>query len=248
MAQFESKIGIDVHLSNFEGPLDLLLFLIKEAKIDIRDIFVSKVTEQFLEYLDQLDEIDMETAGEFLDTAATLLEIKSRSLLPREEELTDEEDDPAERLIRQLEEYKLYKDYSAVLKSVECVDRFYKDPDQSVLDVKYVLADMTMEKLISAFTKMMFKIEQFRVDAERPKEIVREKFTVEQKLSVLRTELLEHKRVSFFSMFSEDVTRDEVLATFLAILELLKQQFAEVAQEGAFDDIVITLKGQAEEE
>ncbi|MFQ6724552.1 MAG: segregation/condensation protein A, partial [Clostridia bacterium] len=112
MAEFESIVDYSTKLDNFEGPLDLLLHLIKEAKIEIKDIFVSEVTEQFLQYMNNLEVLDVDKASEYLNMAATLLEIKSKSILPRIEEFTDDIEDPEQALIRQLEEYKLFKEAS----------------------------------------------------------------------------------------------------------------------------------------
>jgi len=153
MAEFESTVDYSTKLDNFEGPLDLLLYLIKEAKIEIRDIFVSQVTEQFLQYMEGVAELDIDKAGEYLKMAATLLEIKSKALLPVEEEI-DIEDNPEEMLYRRLEEYKLLKEASEDLKKVENVDRFYKEPDKSVGEVKIVYSDFNLDGLISAFSKL----------------------------------------------------------------------------------------------
>ena len=110
MAEFESVVDYSTKLENFEGPLDLLLHLIKEAKIEIKDIFVSEVTDQYLQYISNLNEIDVEKASEYLIMAATLLEIKSKAVLPKVEEYLDEIEDPEQALIRQIEEYKLFKE------------------------------------------------------------------------------------------------------------------------------------------
>ena len=137
MAEFESVVDYSTKLKNFEGPLDLLLHLIKEAEIEIKDIFVSEVTDQFLKYMDGLSVLDVDKTSEYLNMAATLLEIKSKSVLPKIEDLDDIED-PEQALIRQLEEYKLFKEASAKLKEQENVDRFYKEPDDDVGDVKII--------------------------------------------------------------------------------------------------------------
>ena len=129
MAEFESVVDYSTKLDNFEGPLDLLLHLIKEAKIEIKDIFVSQVTDQYLQYIASMDVIDVEKASEYLSMAATLVEIKSKALLPKPEEFLDDIEDPEQALIRQIEEYKLFKETSEKLKQQENVNRFYKEPD-----------------------------------------------------------------------------------------------------------------------
>ena len=122
MAEFESVVDYSTKLENFEGPLDLLLHLIKEAKIEIKDIFVSEVTDQYLQYISNLNEIDVEKASEYLIMAATLLEIKSKAVLPKVEEYLDEIEDPEQALIRQIEEYKLFKEAGEKLKQQETTE------------------------------------------------------------------------------------------------------------------------------
>ena len=150
MAEFESVVDYSTKLDNFEGPLDLLLHLIKEAKIEIREIFVSQVTEQFLAYINGIENLDVNRASDYLNMAATLLEIKSKSILPREEELDDLVDEQ-EMLIQKLEEYKLFKEASEKLKDQQNVSRFYKEPDKSAGDVKIVYKDFNLDGLIEAF-------------------------------------------------------------------------------------------------
>ena len=154
MAEFESVVDYSTKLDNFEGPLDLLLHLIKEAKIEIKDVFVSQVTEQFLAYMNGVESLDVDKASEYLNMAATLLEIKSKSILPRVEDFMDDIEDPEAVLIRQLEEYKLFKEASSKLKEQENVLRFYKEPDKSVGDVKVVYNDFNLDGLIAAFSKL----------------------------------------------------------------------------------------------
>ncbi|MBP5467107.1 MAG: segregation/condensation protein A, partial [Clostridia bacterium] len=152
MAEFESVVDYSTKLANFEGPLDLLLHLIKEAKIEIKDIFVSEVTEQFLAYINGVSVLDVDKASEYLNMAATLLEIKSKSLLPKIEILDDNAEDAEQALIRQLEEYNLFKDASEKLKQQENILRFYKEPDKSVGEVKIVYSDFNLDGLINAFS------------------------------------------------------------------------------------------------
>ena len=247
MAEFESIVDYSTKLDNFEGPLDLLLHLIKEAKIEIREIFVSKVTEQFLEYMDGLSELDVDKAGEYLKMAATLLEIKSKSLLPVDEEILPE-DDPAEMLYRRLEEYKLIKDASVKLKETENVDQFYKEPDKSVGEVKVVYTDFNLDGLIAAFSKLLMRVDDKKRQQNTLKEIPKEVFTVKDKVMRIRTEILERKEMSFFEMFTEYTTRNELITTFQAMLELLKLQYISVEQQTMFDDITIKLREDRNEE
>ena len=247
MAEFESVVDYSTKLDNFEGPLDLLLYLIKEAKIEIREIFVSKVTEQFLQYMEGVAELDIDKAGEYLKMAATLLEIKSKALLPVDEEIIPE-DDPAEMLYRRIEEYKLIKEASEKLKETENVDRFYKAPDDSVGDVKIVYTEFNLDGLISAFSKLLMRVDDKKRQENTLKEIPKEVFTVKDKVQHIRTTLLERKEMSFFEMFTENTTKNELITTFQAMLELLKLQYIAVEQQNMFDDITIKLRDDRNEE
>jgi len=247
MAEFESTVDYSTKLDNFEGPLDLLLYLIKEAKIEIRDIFVSQVTEQFLQYMEGVAELDIDKAGEYLKMAATLLEIKSKALLPVEEEI-DIEDNPEEMLYRRLEEYKLLKEASEDLKKVENVDRFYKEPDKSVGEVKIVYSDFNLDGLISAFSKLLMRVDDKKRQENTLKEIPKEVFTVKDKVQYIRAVLLDRQEISFFDMFNVNTTKNELITTFQALLELLKLQYVAVEQNVMFDDITIKLRDDRNEE
>ncbi len=248
MAEFESVVDYSTKLDNFEGPLDLLLHLIKEAKIEIKDIFVSQVTEQFLAYIDALTELDVDKASEYLTMAATLLEIKSKSMLPKEEEFEFGEEDAETRLIRQIEEYNLFKEVSAKLKEQENVLRFYKEPDKSVGEVKIVYNDFNLDGLISAFSKLLMRVDDKKRQENVLKEIPKEVFTVKDKVDHIRTTLLDRKEMSFFELFTKYYTKNELITTFQAMLELLKLQYVTVEQTGIFDDITIKLREDRNEE
>lgn len=225
-------------LNQFEGPLDLLLHLIKITKIDICDIFLSDITEQYLAIMKDIDDVDIEKASEFINMSATLLEIKSKHLLPREPVETDEED-PEERLIRQIEEYKLFKEQSEKLSQIEDVNKLYKAPDDSVGEFKYELPEkLSVDALIKAFTDMMQKM-TIKAEVVQEKKIVKDKFTVAQKITHIKDILLTRDRFKFTDMFEESYSRSEVINTFLALLELLKRQYITVEQNGLFDEIDI---------
>ncbi len=248
MAEFESVVDYSTKLDNFEGPLDLLLHLIKEAKIEIKDVFVSQVTEQFLQYMNGLEALDVDKASEYLNMAATLLEVKSKSILPRIEDFASDIEDPETALIRQLEEYKLFKEASEKLKEQENVLRFYKEPDKSVGDVKIVYNDFNLDGLISAFSKLLMRVDDKKRQENTLKEIPKEVFTVRDKIDHIRTILLDRKEASFFEMFSNYYTKNELITTFQAMLELLKHQYISVEQREIFDDITITLRDDRNEE
>ena len=225
-------------LDQFEGPLDLLLHLIKITKIDIRDIFLSNITEQYLEMMKDIDDVDIEKASEFINMSATLLEIKSKQLLPRDNVDAEEEDD-GQRLIRQIEEYKLFKEQSEKLAIIEEVNRFYKAPDNSVGNFRYELPEkLSMDALIDAFKNVMQKM-TIKAEVVQEKKIVKDKFTVAQKISQIKDMLLTKDKFKFSEIFEDIHSRSEVINTFLALLELLKRQYITVNQTNLFDDIDI---------
>ena len=233
----EEGSGYRVKLDAFEGPLDLLLHLIKRSKIKICDIFVSDITRQFLEYIEEFDTIDLDKASEFLGMAAYLLEIKAKSLLPKPEiERPGEEEDDGSELIRRLEEYELYKKETEKLKSLETVGMHYREPDQTVGDERYMLKDMTMDGLFAALRKIFERAEKRTLDTT-PKEIVRDPFTVEEKTAHIRSSLEFEGKMKFTDLFGEYPTVNEVITTFQALLELMKLQYLTVDQSETFGEI-----------
>ncbi len=225
-------------LDQFEGPLDLLLHLIKITKIDICDIFLSDITEQYLEIMKNIDELDVEKASEFINMSATLLEIKSKHLLPRDP-VDEDVEDPEERLIRQIEEYKLFKEQTEKLSQIENINKLYKAPDDSVGEFKYELPEkLSVDALIKAFSDIMQKM-TIKAEVVQEKKIVKDRFTVAQKISQIKDLLLERDRFRFTDMFESSYSRSEVINTFLALLELLKRQYITVTQNSLFEDIDI---------
>ena len=231
-----------VSLKQFEGPLDLLLHLITRAKVDIKDIFVSEITEQYLASLDGLDELDMDVASEFLTMAATLLEIKSRALLPRPPKPEEEgEESPEQALIRRLEEYKLYKESAGRMKEFEqaAMQVFSKLPEEYPLPPQPVeLTGLSLEGLVRAVERIIARQAQTEDPGRVFRAITRDKFTIEQCVFNL-TNRLKKGPVLFTDMLSHDVTRDEIVSYFMAMLELLKIGRLHAEQEQAFDDILI---------
>ena len=225
-------------LNQFEGPLDLLLHLIKITKIDIHDIFLSDITEKYLEMMKDIDSVDVDKASEFIDMSATLLEIKSKHLLPQPETETDEED-PEQRLIRQIEEHELFLKQTEKLAPLEDNGKLYKAPDNSVGEFKYELPEkLSLDALISAFSNLMQTM-TIKAEVVQEKKIIKDRFTVAQKISQIKDVLLLKKEFNFRDMFEESYSRSEVINTFLALLELLKRQYITVKQENLFDDIDI---------
>lgn len=225
-------------LDQFEGPLDLLLHLVKITKIDIFDIFLSDITEQYLEYVKDTSELDIDKASEFIALAATLLELKSRNLLPKDPLETDEED-PQIKFLRGVEEYKLFKEQSEKLAKIEDIGRLYKAPDDTVGDFKYELPDkLSVEALISAFSEMMQKV-TIKAEVIQEKKIVKDTFTVAQKMSQIKDMLLTKNEFKFEDLFEDVHSKSEIINTFLALLELLKRQYIMVRQDNLFGEIDI---------
>ena len=231
-----------VTLSQFEGPLDLLLHLINQAKVDIKDIFVSEITEQYLASLDGIDKLDMDTASEFLTMAATLLEIKSRALLPRPPAPEEEgEETPEQALIRRLEEYKLYKESAGRMKEFEqaAMQVFSKLPEEYPLPPPPVeLTGLTLDALTRALERIIARQTQADEPGRVFRSITRDRFTIEQCVFNL-TARLRKGPVLFTDMLSRHVTRDEIVSYFMAMLELLKLGRLRAQQEGTYDDILI---------
>lgn len=232
---------LELKLTNFNGPLDLLLELVKANKIEIKDIFVSQVTEQFLQYMDQLAELDINKAGEYMAMAATLLEIKARALIPVLEELHSDEESPEKVLIRQLEEYKVFKEVVADLKQQENVDRFFREQDKNVGKSVTVIKDnLSVEGFMEAFSKFLMKM-QVKAQAENvSRTMQRESFSVAQKVRLVREILKEEQSFKFSQLFTEETGVNEYITTFLAVLELLKLQIITVKQAELFEDFEVS--------
>ena len=230
--------SINVKVTDFEGPLDLLLSLIREHKMDIKTVPLASVTNQYMEFLGQLEHLDLDVASEFIEVGATLVEIKSRGILPKEKIDEDADDDPEARLRAQLEEYKLLKEASEKLKDLENPNRFYKPEEPPKLQVRYVLDGLNLDSLLSAFSQIMHKIEPKAAEIKKAK-IKMDRFTVEEKIAEIQATLRMARRLRFFELFDVDFSKGEIINTFLALLELLKMGEIHVVQECKFSDIVI---------
>ena len=242
--QEEYKVRLDV----FEGPLDLLLYLIKKDELDIYNIPIERITTQYVEYLELMQMLDLNIAGEFLVMAATLMMIKSRLLLPVEErpELEAEEEDPRWDLVRQLVEYKKFKDAALHLEYLEQrrEDIFGRDGVDPVLskEADLALRDVGLFDLISAFNEALKKVK-----SEELLEIFAEHFTVTDKIEVLGERLRREKRFSISEMFRDMRSRHEIACTFLALLELIRLHQARAVQKETYGEIFIeAASGMAE--
>ncbi|MBQ8081784.1 MAG: segregation/condensation protein A [Clostridia bacterium] len=238
-------MAFSLHLSQFEGPLDMLLFLISKAKVDIKDIFVSEVTQQYIDFVQHAPDLDMDDASGFLAMAATLVEIKSRALLPREpREGENEEEDPEAALIRQLEEYRILKGLTAEMQQFEkaAAAMYEKLPEEYPLPPPtFELEGLTLEGLTAAFARVLAR--KPREDEEEgrapQRRIIRDLYSVPRCMaSIVRR--LKKGPIAFSRLFQEDATRDEVVSTFLALLELLKAGRASASQDGTYGEIVIS--------
>lgn len=227
-----------VKLENFEGPLDLLLQIIKDNKMDIETVKLADLTEQYLDYIYGIEKLDMENASEFIEIAAQLIEIKSRTLIPSDAEEQQDDEDPEINLLARLKELKLFREASEKLANVEDLDKMYKKPDKMANNVKIVLKDVALESMLDAFAKMMATAPK-KIAEQEPKHIVKDRFTVAQKLYSIKCIVREKKMIKFSQLFDEDLTKSELINTFLALLELLKMQIVKAQQSSIFGDIEI---------
>lgn len=214
-------------LEVFEGPLDLLIHLIQKNKVNIYDIPISEITDQYLEYLEKMQEIDLEFSSEFLVMAATLLYIKSKMLVPRHKDIEEETEDPRQELVEKLLEYKKYKELSLYLGEKEEKARFifYKKPDEiEIPEVCDQLINLSIDDLMKAFNKLLARNQR---KAPPPKDsflgiVGREKVSIGKKVKDILNLLNRKSKVDFLELFKEMNSRAEIVAGFLAILELMK--------------------------
>ena len=233
-----------VSLKQFDGPLDLLLTLISNAKIDIQDIFVSQITEQYLESMKLVDELDMDSASEFLQMAATLLEIKSRAMLPKPPKPEDPDElSPEEALIKQLEEYRQFKEVSTRMKELEQEARalMTKLPEEYPLPPPTIeITGLTLEKLIRAYRRVLERAAKAdAADMLANREIRRDSFTVAGCMARI-SRRIRRGSCTFSELFAEDYTKQEVVTMFMALLELIKLNRLSVRQDSAYEDIVLS--------
>ena len=244
-------MGIPVKLEVFEGPLDLLLHLIDKNKVDIYDIPIVEITNQYMEYIQDMQEKDMNVMSEFLLMAATLLDIKCRMLLPAEVNEDGEEEDPRAELVEQLLQYKMYKYMSFELRDrqMEGERLMFKEatvPDEVKayevpVDLDELLDGLTLSKLNSIFKDVMKK-QHDKIDTRHSTfgRIEKEEVTVEDKLEYLNQYITSHKKFSFRDLLQKQRSKTQLVVTFLAILEMMKMGTIWVEQEHTFDDIIIT--------
>ena len=228
-------------IGDFEGPLDLLLHLIKKSKMEIFDIEISKITEEYIKYINSMKELNLDIASEYLVMASELIEIKSKKLLPIKEEKEDEEDiNPEEELKRRLIEYKKYKESTEVFRNLEEKRSYYytKSPENMK---KYSLeklendGNVSLFDLLDAFQKLL---ERREASKPRNTKIARKEMSVKERVVKIRDILRVKKKVSFIELF-DDFSKPYVVVTFLSVLEMVKGREINIKQDNNFGDIYL---------
>ena len=244
---------LTVKLQVFEGPLDLLLYLLDKNKVNIYDIPIVEITAQYMEYIAEMKRQDLDVLSEFLVMAATLIDIKSKMLLPRDPDDEEEETDPRAELVQQLLEYKMYKCMAYELKDrqVDAQRVMFKKPTipeevrayEPPVDIHELMTDITLSRLHEIFESIMKK-QQDKIDPLRSKfgKIEKEEVSLEDKMEDLKKYAAGHRHFSFRGLLTAQSSKVEVIVTFLAILELMKMGTIRISQEHIFDDIQIDSK------
>ncbi|MDD5432779.1 MAG: segregation/condensation protein A [Candidatus Omnitrophica bacterium] len=233
-------MGYKIKLEIFEGPLDLLLYLVKKDHLNIYDIPIAKVTEQYMQYLNLMQLMDLNIAGEFLVMAATLMQIKSKMLLPAPETPTlEEEEDPREELVKRLLEYERFKQIAESLREKENMQKeVFKRPkieiEKELFTEKDVYFEASIFDLINAFSQALKDVPK-----ELFYEVIKDEFTVEQKVHELLHLLLVNSSIRVSELFKKSKNKIEIVVTFLAVLELIKMREIVAAQKDLFSDIEI---------
>ncbi len=252
MVEERQKISMSISykLEHFEGPLDLLLHLIEKNKVSIYDIPIVMITEQYMEYVSHMETEDMGVVSEFLVMAATLLDIKSRMLLPVQEDEEEQDEDPRAELAARLLEYKMYKQMAVTLQEMEegAQKHLYKEPTvpkevsryEPPVDLDQLLDGLTLARLQSIFNSVM-KRRTDRVDPIRSKfgNIAKESVSLEKRIGSVMDYARKNRKFSFRQMLSGQSSRVEVVVTFLAVLELMRMGQIRLTQEELFDDMNI---------
>lgn len=230
---------MDFKINEFEGPLDLLLHLIKESKMNIMDIEIEKITDQYMNYLDLQEKMNLEIASEYLVMASEFIELKSKLLLPNPKNEEGEEEDPREELVNRLLEYQAYKEITKVLQDKENLRKeiYTKAPENIrnyVEEDVSITTDVTLDDLVEAFKKYL---ERKKETKPLQTKITVNEVTVSSRRHDIKNLLRTKKRVSFFELFPV-VSKEYVIATFLAVLEMAKSHELTITQDGTFDDII----------
>ncbi len=240
-----------VELEVFEGPLDLLLYLIKREEVDIYDIPIERITKQYMEYMNVMKMLDLNIAGEFIVMAATLMMIKSRMLLPVEdrEEVEEEEEDPRWDLVRQLVEYKKFKDIASQLQERALLqENIFEFGGKNAVELEpddagLVMQDVSLFDLITAFQEVLKN-----APPETLGEIAADPYTVADKIDYVLKTIRKKGSIRFTEMFGKKASRNEIICTFLAMLELLRLHHIKAVQDEHFAEIMITRSEEDDQE
>ncbi len=244
-------MSLNIKIENFEGPFDLLLHLIKKNKMDIYDIKIYDITSQYLEYINVMEEMDLEITSEFIVIAATLIEIKSKMLLPKpkfnENAMDEDEEDPRKELIRKLVEYKKFKEASKFFKNREQgIGRmFSKKPEiieekKKIVEPQNFLKGITILHLFEIYNKLLnLYMNKMNTSSVINKEIPLDKFKIEDKIEYLKKTIIGDEKIVFSTLAKQCSSKIELVVTFLALLELIKLRFITVVQENNFKEIYV---------
>ena len=223
----------DVTINDFNGPMDLLLHLIKESKMNIFDLKLEVIIDEYLDYINSQVDLNLNVASSYLVMASELLEIKSKMLLPSNKENEEEEEDPKEKLINRLIEYQKYKDQIEKFKELE-YDRnlYYTKLPASISDYetdekKVLIENITIDDLVDAFKKFLERVE---LDKPKATKVTKKEYSVEDSMRSIKTKLVKGKKINFFSLF-ETKTKSYIVVTFLAILEMAKKGELLISQD-----------------
>ena len=227
-----------VILEIFEGPLDLLLYLIRKHNIDILDIPVAKITRQYIEYVNLMKDFQLELAAEYLEMAALLAEIKSRMLLPRSEEIVEEEDDPRAELVRRLQEYEQIREAA---NNLDEVPRFERDLFHTCIDTKHIYIEKPEPEV--DLNEILYALKDVlkRVDLQTAHSIEQEALSVRERMSIILSKLEGDTFVDIINFFTHEEGRLGVVVTLLAILEMAKERVVEIVQSEAFAPVYVRL-------
>ena len=233
--------ALEVFLDAFEGPLDLLLYLIRRQNLDILDIGVAVITEQYMQYVELMDAMQFELAAEYLLMAAMLAEIKSRMLLPRSNEVDDDEEDPRATLVRRLQEYERFKKAAEDMSTLPRVERdtWVGSAEPPVMERTKPLPEVNLQDLVIAFSEVLK-----RADLYESHQIKRESLSTRERMADVLQALQEQEFCSFDSLFKVEEGRLGVVVTFLAILELIKESLVDIVQSDELAPIHIKARSE----
>ena len=237
--------ALKVFLEAFEGPLDLLLYLIRRQNLDILDIPLAEITQQYVDYIEMMKELQLDLAGEYLLMAAMLAEIKSRMLLPRSEEIEEDEDDPRAELVRRLQEYERYKEAAENIGALPRLERDLHQAHAEVTErkVEVKLPDLALKEMLLAFQDVLSRAEMFaRLHVQR------EPLSVRQRMGEILLKLDNERFVDFPNLFDPREGRIGIVVTFIALLELLRESVIELVQAEPFSPIHVRAAGKARED